>query len=55
MILLHIGINGVECYEIMKHGSRVNSVFCIEVFPFKMNVTCLIRKKALLFMFVQCV
>ena len=32
-----------------------NSVFCIEVFPFKMNVTCLIRSETLLFMLVQCV
>ena len=27
------------CYEIMKHANRVNSVFCIEVFPIKMNIT----------------
>ena len=38
MILLH---DGVVCYEIMKHANRVNSVFCIDVFPFKMNVTYL--------------
>ena len=41
MILLHIGYDGVVCYEIMKHANRVNSVFCIEVFPIKMNVTFL--------------
>ena len=38
MILLHTGYDGVVCYEIM---NRVNSVFCIEVFPFIMNVTYL--------------
>ena len=26
MILLHIGYDGVVCYEIMMHGNRVNSV-----------------------------
>ena len=55
MIVLHIGYDGVACYEIMKHGNIVNSVFSIEVFPFKMNVTYLIRKETLLFMLVQCV
>ena len=40
MILLHMAIM-VVCYEVMKHGNRVNSFFCIEVFPFKMNVTYL--------------
>ena len=38
-----IGINGVVCYGIMKHGNGVNSVFCFEVFPFQMNMTCLIK------------
>ena len=41
MILLHIGYDGVVCYEIMKHANRVNSVFCIEVFAYKMNMTYL--------------
>ena len=30
-------------YEIMKHANRVNSVFCIDFFPFKMHVTYLQR------------
>ena len=40
--------------KMMKHANRVNSVFCIEVIPFKRNVTYLIRKETL-FMLVQCV
>ena len=43
MILLHIDYDGVVCYEIMKHANRVNSVFCIDLFPFKMHVTYLQR------------
>ena len=30
-------------YEIMNHANRVNSVFCIDFFPFKMHVTYLQR------------
>ena len=43
MILLHIGHDGVVCYEIMKHANRVNSVLCIDFFPFKIDVTYLQR------------
>ena len=39
MILLHIGFDGVVCYVMIKHAYRVNSVFCIQVIPFKMIVT----------------
>ena len=41
MIVLHIGYDGVVCYQIMKYAIRVNSAFCIAVFPFRMNVTYL--------------
>ena len=37
MILLHIEYDGVVCNVIMKHANRVNSVLCIDFFPFKMN------------------
>ena len=47
MILLHVSYGGVVCYEIMKHGNMVNDVN-IEVFPFKINITFLIRKEKLL-------
>ena len=36
-ILLNIGFDGVVCYEIRKHANGV--VFCIDIFPFRMNVT----------------
>ena len=52
MILLHIGISGVVCYEIMKHGNTVNCVRCIEVFPFKMNVTCFIKERNIIVLVV---
>ena len=29
----------------MKHQYLINSVFCIEVFPFKMNVTYVYKKR----------
>ena len=45
MILLHIGYDGVVCYEIMKHANRVTSVIYIKVFPFKINVTYLYKKR----------
>ena len=32
MIVLHIGYDGVVCYQIMKYAIRVNSAFCIAVF-----------------------
>ena len=38
----------VVWYEMMKHGNRVNSVFCIEVFPFKMNFTYLYKKRKII-------
>ena len=37
MIVLHIDYDGVVCYEIMRDAYRINSVFCIDFFPFKMN------------------
>ena len=42
MIVLHIDYDAAV-YEIMKHANRVNSVLCIDLFPFKMHVTYLQR------------
>ena len=41
MILLHIEYDGVVCNVIMQHAKRVNSVLCIDFFPFKINGSCL--------------
>ena len=43
MILLHIEYDGVVCNVIMKHANRVNSVLCIDFFPFKINGSCVQR------------